>query len=114
MGVLIGLKDRKARRVVVASAVALGVALANVGTADAWLALGRHTRYPAEGGTWQYGFWDAKVRSYYNVNRCHGSSVSYNGSLVRSVNTAAGQWSIADKWAYNYWNATDAYYYRTC
>ncbi len=41
----------------------------------AWLAPGPITRYPAEGGVWQYGFWYARVRSYYTVNRCHGSSV---------------------------------------
>lgn len=29
-----------------------------------WLAYGPITQYPAEGGTWEYGFWDAKVRSY--------------------------------------------------
>lgn len=28
-----------------------------------WLAYGPITQYPAEGGTWEYGFWDAKVRS---------------------------------------------------
>ena len=38
-----------------------------------WLAYGPITQYPAEGGTWEYGFWDAKVRSYYTVDRCHGS-----------------------------------------
>lgn len=33
-----------------------------------WLAYGPITQHPAEGGTWQYGFWDAKVRSYYIKN----------------------------------------------
>jgi len=45
------------------------------------------------------------------VNRCHGSSVSYNGSLVRSADTASGQKSIAEEFGLNYWNASDAYYY---
>lgn len=26
-----------------------------------WLAYGPITQYPAEGGTWEYGFWDAEV-----------------------------------------------------
>lgn len=50
-----------------------------------WLAYGPITQYPAEGGTWEYGFWDAKVRSYYTVDRCHGSTVVLNGNTVRSV-----------------------------
>lgn len=61
-----------------------------------WLAYGPITQYPAEGGTWEYGFWDAKVRSYYTVNRCHGSTVVLNGNTVRSVDTAAGEKSIAE------------------
>ena len=56
-----------------------------------WLAYGPITQYPAEGGTWEYGFWDAKVRSYYTVDRCHGSTVVLNGNTVRSVDTAAGE-----------------------
>lgn len=27
------------------------------------LSLGKKTRYPDEGGTWSYGFWNVKVRS---------------------------------------------------
>ena len=50
-----------------------------------WLAYGPITQYPAEGGTWEYGFWDAKVRSYYTVNRCHGSTVVLNGNTVRQI-----------------------------
>ena len=60
-----------------------------------WLAYGPITQYPAEGGTWEYGFLDAKVRSYYTVDRCHGSTVVLNGNTVRSVDTAAGETSIA-------------------
>jgi len=37
--------------------------------------------------------------------------VSYNGSLVRSADTASGQKSIAEEFGLNYWNASDAYYY---
>ena len=81
----------------------------------AWLHAGSTTQYPSAGGSWQYGFWNAKVKSYYTANFCHGSTVVYNGDQVRSVNTASGYPSIADKFAVNYWNATDAYYYRsTC
>ncbi len=43
-----------------------------------WLAPGPITQYPNEGGTWEYGFWDVKVRSYYTVDRCHGSTVILN------------------------------------
>lgn len=70
--------------------------------------------YPAEGGTWEYGFWDAKVRSYYTVDRCHGSTVVLNGNTVRSVDTAAGEKSIAEKWAVQWPSHDDRYYYRVC
>ena len=76
-----------------------------------WLAYGPITQYPAEGGTWEYGFWDAKVRSYYTVDRCHGSTVVLNGNTVRSVDTAAGEKSIAEKWAVQWPSHDDRYYY---
>ena len=79
-----------------------------------WLAYGPITQYPAEGGTWEYGFWDAKVRSYYTVDRCHGSTVVLNGNTVRSVDTAAGEKSIAEKWAVQWSSHDDRYYYRVC
>lgn len=79
-----------------------------------WLAYGPITQYPAEGGTWEYGFWDAKVRSYYTVDRCHGSTVVLNGNTVRSVDTAAGEKSIAEKWAVQWPSHDDRYYYRVC
>ncbi len=56
------------------------------GVETCWLAYGPLYQYPSEGGTWQYGFWNAKVRSYYTVNRCHGSTVKLNGKTSRSVN----------------------------
>ncbi len=83
-------------------------------SANAWLHVGQETRHPAEGGTWSYGFWNVKVRSYYTVNKCHGSSVKLNGDLVRSINTASGRKSIAEKGAINTPGADDSYYYRTC
>lgn len=79
-----------------------------------WLAYGPITQYPAEGGTQEYGFWDAKVRSYYTVDRCHGSTVVLNGNTVRSVDTAAGEKSIAEKWAVQWPSHDDRYYYRVC
>lgn len=95
-----------------AVAVASGV---GAGPAAAWLHIGIETRYPAEGGTWQYGFSDAKVRSYYTQKTVtHGSSVKFNGSLTRSICTAAGQRSVAEAWAVNSAISNDAYYYRVC
>ncbi|HER0994636.1 TPA: lactococcin 972 family bacteriocin [Streptococcus pyogenes] len=79
----------------------------------AWLGYGPIIRYPAEGGTWKYGFWDAKVRSYYTVNRCHGSTVKLNNKTSRSIDTASGKTSKAELWALQH-NGNDRYYYRVC
>ena len=76
------------------------------------LAPGPITQYPSQGGTWQYGFWNAKVRSYYTVNKVHGTSVKFNGQLQRSIDTAANKKSIAEKSALNLPGNTDEYYYR--
>jgi hypothetical protein len=102
--------------IAVALMAGLGFAGAGVAlpSANAWLHVGSETRKPAEGGTWEYGFWNVKVRSYYTVNKCHGSSVKLNGDLARSINTASGSKSIAEKSAINTPGADDAYYYRTC
>lgn len=97
-----------------AAVAVLAMTAMGAAPAMAWLHVGSETRYPSSGGTWQYGFWNAKVRSYYTVNTSHGSSVSYNGSLTRSVCTASGQKSVAEAWAINTSGASDAYYYRTC
>ncbi|EZR30660.1 MAG: hypothetical protein BHV95_11000 [Clostridiales bacterium Nov_37_41] len=77
------------------------------------MAYGPLYQYPSEGGTWQYGFWNAKVRSYYTVNRCHGSTVKLNGKTSRSVNTASGKKSIAELWAIQS-DSNDQYFYRVC
>lgn len=71
------------------------------------------TQYPAEGGTWTYGLdtWTPTASSKYLVNRCHGSTVKTSYGEVRSVNTASGKWSVAQKTA-NYWG--NSYYYRVC
>ena len=79
-----------------------------------WLARGPITQYPHEGGTWEYGFWNAKVRSYYTVDRCHGSTVELNGNQSRSIDTRAGERSIAELWAVQHPRHVDQYYYRVC
>jgi hypothetical protein len=91
-----------------------GLSLTAAPAANAWLA-SPSTQYPSAGGRWDYGFWLVKVRSYYTVSKVHGSTVEFNGSQVRSICTASGQKSIAEKGAYDApWN-DDRYYYRsTC
>lgn len=79
-----------------------------------WLAPGPITQYPHEGGTWEYGFWDVKVRSYYTVDRCHGSTVNLNGNISRSAETRAGKKSIAELWAVQLPTHNDRYYYWVC
>ena len=91
-----------------------GTLAATAPAANAWLNPGPSYQYPSNGGTWEYGFWNVKVRSYYTVNRCHGSSVRLNGNLVRSVDTAKNKKSIAEKTAVNTPGGDDQYYYRTC
>lgn len=83
------------------------------GVETCWLASGPLRQYPSEGGTWEYGFWNAKVRSYYTVNRCHGSTVKLDRKTSRSVNTASGKKSIAELWAIQS-NSKDRYFYRVC
>lgn len=108
-------KSLKALAFMATLAVGLLVfSLVNAGRADAWLHPGKETRHPSTGGTWEYGFWNAQVRSYYTVNKRHGSSVALNGSLQRSLCTAPGSRSIAEKYAINSPGATDRYYYRLC
>jgi hypothetical protein len=82
--------------------------------ASAALRVGRSVVYPSAGGTWEYGFWDAKVRSYYRVNRCHGTTVRFNSAEHRSIDTGANQTAIAELWAVNSPWSNDAYFYRTC
>jgi hypothetical protein len=112
------MKDSMTRRSASACAVLVALVAGTVGLtangAYAWLHDGQETAYPSSGGTWQYGFWNAKVRSYYTVSKCHGSSVKLNSDLVRSIDTASGKKSIAEKSALNLPGNDDAYYYRTC
>jgi hypothetical protein len=91
------------------------ITMTTSGPASAWLSIGKTTVHPAEGGTWSYGFWDAKVRSYYYHSRVtHGSTVVYNGERAQSVCTAVGYTSSATKWALNLPGTSDDYYYRVC
>lgn len=83
------------------------------GVETCWLASGPNRQYPSEGGTWEYGFWNAKVRSYYTVKRCYGSTVKLDSKISRSVNTASGKKSIAELWAIQS-NSKDRYFYRVC
>ena len=83
------------------------------GVETCWLASGPKRQYPSEGGTWEYGFWNAKVRSNYTVKRCHGSTVKLDSKISRSVSTASGKKSIAELWAIQS-NSKDRYYYRVC
>lgn len=80
----------------------------------AWVAPGKHVQYPSEGGTWEYGFWNVKYRSYYTVNKCHGSTVKSGSRTSRSADTASGKKSIAELWAVNNPGADPHYYYRVC
>ncbi|WP_196768147.1 lactococcin 972 family bacteriocin [Lactobacillus delbrueckii] len=52
-----------------------------------YLSIGKHVRYPAEGGKWTYGFWNAKVHSEYKVNKKHGSTVVYIDRKGKSTNS---------------------------
>ena len=83
------------------------------GVETCWLASGPKRQYPSEGGTWEYGFWNAKVRSYYTVKRCYGSTVKLDSKISCSVNTASGKKSIAELWAIQS-NSKDRYFYRVC
>lgn len=98
----------------VLSIVLLAFSLSYPGSAKAWLAPGAHYQYPEAGGTWKYGFWSSKVRSYYIVRFSHGSSLKYNGKYKSSICTRGNKWSVATKWAINSPGAVDKYYYRLC
>ncbi|MFE7482164.1 lactococcin 972 family bacteriocin [Streptomyces sp. NPDC057552] len=103
------------------TAAALSVAVLGAAAvpASAWVSVGMKTQHPSSGGTWQYGFENAKLRSYYTVNKCHGSTVEryIDGKLQshsRSINTASGKKSIAELSTINSPGLGAEYYYRTC
>ena len=79
-----------------------------------WVVPVKKVQYPSEGGTWEYGFWDVKFRSYYTVNRCHGSTVINGDRKSRSIDTRSGKTSIAELWGINSPGANPHYYYRVC
>lgn len=113
------MKSLRAFLVIVALVASLAVvflvsSLTTTRTAEAWLARGPIYQYPNAGGVWKYGFWNAKVRSYYKVNRCHGSTVILNGSRKASIRTRGGRWSRAHMWAAQAWWHDDRYYYWLC
>lgn len=94
--------------------VLFAIGLANADKSEAWLARGPLYQYPSIGGTFKYGFWNVKVRSYYFKNRCHGSTVILNGARKPSIRTRGGRWSIATKYAVQTPRADDRYYYWRC
>lgn len=79
-----------------------------------WVHDGDHIQYPYQGGIWRYGRWNGKYRSYYKVNRCHGSTVILGSKSFRTVDTASGRWSSAEISAWNSPGADPHYYYRVC
>ncbi len=103
----------------VSAAVALGIgapmlSASSANALPAWLHRGPTTVYPSAGGTWQYGHWNAYVRSYYWVGKNHGSSLTLNGESIRSICVAANTQASAEKFALQTPGATDSYYYRLC
>lgn len=83
------------------------------GVSTQWLTLGKNYQYPSSGGTWEYGLWDFKVRSNYNVNKYHASSVKYGTKYSSSLKTRPGRTSPSQIAAINTPNGVDEYYYRT-
>jgi hypothetical protein len=101
------------------AALSASVLGAVAGPAQAWVSVGQKTQYPSSGGTWNYGFWDVKIRSYYTVNKCHGSTViryidGRETSRSRSIDTASGARSTAEITTINSAGLEASYYYRTC
>ncbi|MDQ0029864.1 lactococcin 972 family bacteriocin [Arthrobacter bambusae] len=70
------------------------------------------TQYPAEGGTWNYGYNIGIYSDYMHGSRCHGSSVRNDWGYNSSINTAGGYWANAwhsgNIWTHNSW------YHRVC
>ncbi|KQB86263.1 lactococcin 972 family bacteriocin [Corynebacterium lowii] len=80
-----------------------------------WFADIKRQQDPPRGGEWEYGLWGGKARSYFDhPSECHGSTVMINGRKMRSVDTAAGHASVAEKWVLNKDDIRDEYYYRFC
>lgn len=108
------IRKKVASGLLAACAGVVVLASSSAAPAQAWLSQGPIVRYPSSGGTWEYGAWNAHVRSYYTVGKSHGSSVTLDGETVRSICTGRNHRSVAEKFALNWWGADDAYYYRLC
>lgn len=113
------MSTRTPRSLLAAATLAIALltfGLANPGAAGAWLTPGPETQSINPNGEWEYGFWNARVRSkYYKPDICHGSTVVLDGNQQRSQPTPAGAWSNASIGAYQHRTAHDEYYYRdTC
>ncbi|WP_372461208.1 lactococcin 972 family bacteriocin [Arthrobacter alkaliphilus] len=95
----------KAKRVMASLALTGVLATTGAVAANAW------TQYPAEGGTWNYGY-NTGIYSDYLVGRCHRSSVQNDWGYNSSINVAPNQWSNAwhtgTIWTNNRW------YYGVC
>ncbi|HEX5595821.1 MAG TPA: lactococcin 972 family bacteriocin [Micromonosporaceae bacterium] len=111
--------NRKAKAALAGVALSAAMLGAVAAPAAAWVSVGAKTQYPSSGGTWEYGFWDLKLRSYYTVNKCHGSTVikyidGKETDRSRSADTASGKKSIAEIYTVNSSGLEASYYYRTC
>lgn len=109
----------KPKRLLVGGAVTLALVFTPLAASQAWVNVGMSTQYPSTGGTWQYGFSNAKLRSHYTVNRCHGSTVQkvIDGGIAatsRSANTASGRTSVAEITTVNSPGLKANYFYRVC
>ncbi|MEH0109678.1 lactococcin 972 family bacteriocin [Tersicoccus sp. MR15.9] len=93
----------------VAAVVTLAATIGLTGAAAA----NADVQYPVQGGKWEYGFWDAYARSYYDHGtRCHGSTAQNDWGTSRSIDTAAGHRAAAEVFGTIFTH--NKYYYRVC